>query len=252
MTTYGAELIYQTNDRYGKIEIVEHQQKFRSLHFGNNTQQSAMLLNNPFLLVHQYTQAMLLPTCWLTPKNVLILGLGSGSIVKHLYNYFRETVIDAVELREEVIDVASEYFLLPDIDERFTIYNKSAFDWLDSNNGEKKYDLIIVDMFLTSKQGKDLAIDVTKYISILHDMLDSNDTIVFNHLGNNAYSYPSYHNLFKIFSGNLFMVDIESTNLILYASRGHVPASISAELLQAYEIQYILPYTHYFNKLNKI
>jgi len=53
MSVYGGELIYQKTDQYGKIEVVDHQQKIRSLHFGNITQQSAMLLNNPFLLVHQ-------------------------------------------------------------------------------------------------------------------------------------------------------------------------------------------------------
>ena len=252
MRTYGAELIYQTNDRYGKIEVVDHQQKFRCLHFGNKTQQSAMLLNNPFLLVHQYTQAMLLPTCWLTPKNILILGLGSGSIVKHLYNYFRETVIDAVELREEVIDLASEYFLLPDEDERFRIYNDSAFDWLDSFDSNKKYDMIIVDMFLTSNSGKDICVDTSKYISILHSMLDENGVAVFNHLGDSVYSYPSYHDLTNIFLHNLLSIDIESTNTILFATRGSINLNLSAGYLIDLEAQYVLPYRYYYNLLNKI
>ena len=249
---YGAELIYQTKDCYGKIEVVDHQQKIRSLHFGNKTQQSAMLLNNPFLLIHQYTQAMLLPTCWLKPKNVLVLGLGSGSIVKHLYNYFSDVVIDAVELRKDVIDIASKYFLMPDADKRLRIYNDSAFDWLDIHSSDKSYDLIIVDMFLTTKQGKDITIDMSKYINILHNMLDSNGVAVFNHLGDNIFSYPSYHNLLDIFSRDLFMVDIESTNSIIYASRGNVPKQMASDSLRDYEMEYIIPYTHFFHKLNRM
>ena len=250
--THGAELIYQTEDSYGKIEVLDHQQKIRTLHFGNKTQQSAMLLNNPFLLIHQYTQAMLLPTAWLIPKNVLVLGLGSGSIVKHLYNYFRDSVIDTVELREEVINIALDYFLLPEPDERFTIYKDSAFDWLEGHGSGKTYDLIIVDMFLTTRQGKDLTVDISKYVNLLHNMLDTNGVVAFNHLGDNIYSYPPYHDLSDLFSRNLYMVDIESTNSILYASRGIVPKRISPELLRDFETQFILPYTLFFNKLDKV
>ena len=252
MTIYGGELIHQVTDEYGKIEVVDHQQKIRSLHFGNKTQQSAMLLNNPFLLIHQYTQAMLLPTCWLIPKNVLVLGLGSGSIVKYLYNYFRDTSIDAVELREKVIDIASEYFLLPDQDERLSIFNDSAFEWLDLYDSDKKYDLIIVDMFLTSKQGKNQTIDVSKYIKMIYDMLDDNGVVTFNHLGDNIYSYPPYHNVSKTFLKNLFMIDIEATNSILYAARGHIPTYLSPQMIRDCELEFMLPYNNYFNKLNKI
>ena len=107
-------------------------------------------------------------------------------------------------------------------------------------------------MFLTSKQGKDLTIDVSKYINILHDMLDINGTVVFNHLGSNIYTYPAYKNLSDIFPYNLFMVDIASENSILYASRGHVPAHISADTLHDYENEYLIPFRQLFYKLNRV
>ena len=149
---HGGELIHQTSDEFGSIEVIEFQQKIRSLHFGNKTQQSAMLLNHPYILIHKYAQAMMLPLCWTNASKVLVLGLGSGSIVKYLYNYFQHLKIDAIELRPAVIELASEYFLLPECDERFKIFNESAFDWLDRQqentlSENEKYDLIIVDMF---------------------------------------------------------------------------------------------------------
>ena len=107
-------------------------------------------------------------------------------------------------------------------------------------------------MFLTTKQGKDQTIDVSKYINILYSMLNNNGVVSFNHLGNNIYSYPPYNILSEKFLRNLFMIDIESTNSILYAARGHVPSQISTESLRDYEAQHLLPYSYYFNKLNKI
>ena len=39
-----------------------------------------MFFYNPNLLVHKYTQAMLTPLCWRLPENVLVLGVGGGSM----------------------------------------------------------------------------------------------------------------------------------------------------------------------------
>ena len=84
----GGELIHQTSDEYGSIEVIDYMQKIRGLHFGNKTQQSASLLCNPYFLIHKYAQAMTLPICRLNVKRVLVIGLGAGSIVKYFYNYF--------------------------------------------------------------------------------------------------------------------------------------------------------------------
>jgi len=249
---YGGELIYQTKDKYGSIEVVDHQQAIRSLHFGNKTQQSAMLLANPYVLIHKYAQAMLLPTCFIKLKNVLILGLGAGSLVKHLYNYFPDVNIVAVELREKVIELASEYFLLPDTDDRFSLFNQSASEWLLNHESTTKYDLIIVDMFLTSESAKDICIDPKDHIAIIHNLLSENGIATFNHLGNNVYSYSSYHDISSAFSHNLFSIDIESTNTILLASRGLIRSECSREYLDNLEKDYVLPYTNYFNKLIRV
>lgn len=252
MTIYGGDLIYQTKDEYGKIEVIDHQGMIRSLHFGNQTQQSAMLLSNPFCLIHKYTQAMMIPTCWCYPKNVLVLGLGSGSIVKYLYNYYQDSKIDVVELRSKVIDIAVEYFLLTEDNERIRIYNESTYNWLDKCHTEIKYDLIIIDMFLTSKKGKDITVDATKYISKIKGMLSDNGVATFNCLGDNPCSYPAYSSLSNTFSHNLFTINIESTNAILLAAIGHVPSYISPDTLREYEEKYMLPYRKYFNQINRI
>lgn len=252
---YGGELIHQTSDEFGSIEVVDTQQKIRSLHFGNKTQQSAMLLNHPFILIHKYAQAMMLPLCWTQPKKVLVLGLGSGSIVKYLYNYFQDIHIDAIELRPAVINVAREFFLLPECNQRFKVHNKSAFDWLENTNKDTlsendKYDLIIVDMFLTSKAGKDITIDISSVVSNIYSLLNENGAITFNQLGENIFSYSAFDSLLAVYlTHQLFCIDIDSSNTILVASKTGIPSNIPDETFRLFEKNYSSPFKNYFERL---
>lgn len=59
---YGGQLVFSTRDKYDPIEVIEFQKSIRGLHFGNKTQQIGMFLYNPIVLIHKYTQAMLIAT----------------------------------------------------------------------------------------------------------------------------------------------------------------------------------------------
>jgi len=222
----GGELVHQTSDEYGSIEVIDYMQQFRSLHFGNATQQSASLLCNPYFLVHKYAQAMTLPLCWLKAQRVLVLGLGAGSIVKYLYNYFPDLIIDAVELRPKVTDVAIEYFLLPEPDKRFNVYHGAAEEWL-LKKAHCQYDLIIVDVFMTSNSGKDITIDISNAFSKISQLLTESGVAVFNYLGPDALSYPGYDDLCQFFKQPIKYIDVESTNSIILASKSPIPDQIT-------------------------
>ncbi len=266
---YGGELVHQSTDEYGQIEVIDFQHALRSLHFGNKTQQSAMLLSKPFILVHKYAQAMMLPLSWKKPHRALILGLGSGSIARYLYNYCPDLVIDAVELRGEVIDLAKKYFLLPEPDKRFTVYHESAFDWLNSHpiinelnlkspcispgkSSETLYDMIFVDMFLTTEVGVDITINVATYIDKLTTILNHDGILILNQLGNNIHSYPALDALFKNFPNQLYSIDIEALNTIFIASRSSIPDSIDKDNFYDIEISYMLPFRNYFEKMHPV
>jgi len=249
---YGGELIHQTSDSYGSIEVIDYQGVIRSMHFGNKTQQSASLLCNPFFLVHNYAQAMLLPLCWQHPSRVLVLGLGSGSIVKYLYNYFQDINIDTIELRKKVIDIASQYFCLPDPDNRLTIYNESIDEWLNRENICKKYDLVLVDVFLTSSTGKDITVDVSEQLDKIAGLLTDNGIIVFNQLGSDYHLYPGFNPIFKKFKNHLYSIDVKSANSILIASKSNIPDEIEESIFEEMQSRYSLPCREYFNALTPV
>lgn len=140
-------LIYRTISDEGVIEITQEQQQ-RSLYLGSDAKQSSMDLTQPHRLVLSYTRAMM--SCLLfcpAPHTILLLGLGGGSLARFLRHHFPGCVIDAVELRADVVRLAHAYFTLPE-PPNLEIFVAEAQAFLNRRQGRfERYDLIQVDAF---------------------------------------------------------------------------------------------------------
>jgi spermidine synthase len=89
----------------------------RILAFGNEVEQSCVLLPDTARLEYVYTQAMFLaPLLVPAPRRALVLGLGGGSLVRALREYAPRCRVVAVEQRALVVQVARDWFFLPDDD----------------------------------------------------------------------------------------------------------------------------------------
>lgn len=213
---HGGRLLFAEQDRYGPIEVIELQQKMRSLHFGNRTQQATMFLHDRNLLVHKYTQAMLLPLAWRQPARVLILGLGGGSLAKFLLHHFPQLHIDAVELRPLVADIARHFFGLPKDDPRLHLHFGAAEDFLTAAEHSKHYDLILIDLFLTTGDD-DVSVGIEAQIQLLQRLLNDGGNVSINVIGNDYKLYPGLQELRKQFAQHLYMIEVEQSNRILLA-----------------------------------
>ena len=79
-------------------------------------------------------------------KNVLLLGLGAGSVVDLLVNkHGLNCEITGVELDAKVIDFAKKYFDIQKY-ESLKIVQSDAFAYVQ--NCSKKFDLIVIDLFV--------------------------------------------------------------------------------------------------------
>ena len=117
----------------------------RSMHIGSETIQSSMNIADPFFLELNYTKAMSL--CFVfnkSPKEILVVGLGGGSIAKFFYKHSRKSVINIVELNSQVINVAKAYFKTPQ-SKRFNIIKGDAIRYLFDY--EMEYDILLSDAF---------------------------------------------------------------------------------------------------------
>ena len=82
------EIIHHTRDALGSILVVDYR-KHRVLTFNSVFEQSKIDRRFPYLPVHEYNRAMMLPAVFANPRHVTILGLGGGVMAgafHHLYH----------------------------------------------------------------------------------------------------------------------------------------------------------------------
>lgn len=146
---YGGLVVHQSHSDDGVIEVVDIGDT-RSLHFGTYPRQSSMSLRTPHTLELTYTQAMM--ACLLinsNPTRVLVVGLGGGSLVKFLLHHFPNCKIDVVEYRQDVVDVAQNFFNVPKDDPRLNIHVGDGYSFVQQlyYQSDDSYDLLLVDAY---------------------------------------------------------------------------------------------------------
>ena len=226
----------------------------RSLHFGNKTQQAGMFLYDPVILIHKYTQAMLTPLSWQIPEKALILGLGAGSIAKFLLHHYKDLELTAVDLRPEVVKLGHEYFDLDKENNRFKIHYQAADNFIDKNcNSGDKYDLILIDLFLTKKD-QDINVDISSFVNKLPDLLNHDGHVCINLIGNEPRLYPAFESIRNVFDNRLYITPVDNSNTILIAGKQTPPPLLNKDDdidYTALEKKLKLPLRHYLSNMKK-
>jgi len=110
--------------------------------------QSVFDLNNPLHLVSEYTQAMLLGLVWQSqPQRIYMAGFGGGRIPLVLHHYFSETVIECADVDPIAIEAATQCFGVQ-LDDRLTVAIQDGREYLEQQNPDIQYDIIMTDVFL--------------------------------------------------------------------------------------------------------
>ncbi|RPI47821.1 MAG: spermidine synthase [Betaproteobacteria bacterium] len=139
------------------IEVRERN-GIRTLHLGSDTIQSAMRVDQPDTLELSYTRAMMAFLLFCSPpRRVLLVGLGGGSLAKHIFRTMPEASIDVVEVNEGVVDVARTYFHLPAACPRLTLSIGDGADYVFSL--EAQVDALLVDAYDGRSLAASLATD---------------------------------------------------------------------------------------------
>ncbi len=149
MRNYRGRLIYEGLDDDGVVEVIDDG-GLRSLHFGSESRQTSMSLDKPDELVLAYIRAM---TSWhlfmpALAGEVLVIGLGGGSISKFLFQRFPDCHVKIIEPRRSVVWLARRYFALP-VDPRLDILIGDGGEYVRCNRlaQQKRYRLIVIDAF---------------------------------------------------------------------------------------------------------
>ena len=127
-------------------ESVYISEKFgvRTLHIGSDTVQSSMRIARPNDLEVSYTRSMMAFLLFKpAPADVLMVGLGGGSLTKFIYHQLPRTRTIAIEVDPRVVAIARQYFCVPADDDRLEIIVTDGAAYLHDN--ETDADVIVVD-----------------------------------------------------------------------------------------------------------
>ena len=118
----------------------------RSLYLGSETVQSAMRVKAPYELELAYSRGMMMFLLFMKqPKEVLMIGLGGGSIPKYIHHFLPEMQVRAVEINPRIIQTARSHFYLQDDDETLKVIEADGVVYLQENANTA--DVLLLDIF---------------------------------------------------------------------------------------------------------
>ena len=140
-----AETAY-VSERYG----------VRSLHIGSDTVQSSMRLAQPNDLELSYTRSMMAFLLFgPEPREVLMIGLGGGSLAKFVFHRMPHARLQVIEVNPQVVAIARQYFHVPPDEPRFEIVLADGAEHV--LHKEVKADLVVVDGYGADSHAEELA-----------------------------------------------------------------------------------------------
>src|SRR5487761_2286971 len=118
--------------RRASVEVSE-EDGVRSLHLGGDAIQSSIRLDRPDELALDYTRAMM--AFLLFPREVLMIGLGGGSMARYIHQRMPGTRTTVVEINAKVLAVARSMFHFPADDARLQVEIACGADYLGDHAG---------------------------------------------------------------------------------------------------------------------
>ncbi|MEP7084352.1 MAG: spermidine synthase [Betaproteobacteria bacterium] len=165
------------------IEISE-EAGVRYLHFGSAWVQGAMRARKPDALELEYTREMLLCLLWRDwvswPRNILLIGLGAGSLVKYLYRHLPRAILQVIEIDSRIPAFATAHFGLPNDPARLRISIGDGSVFVRETTAH--FDLILVDGF--DHRARAGALDTPAFYRDCHARLAAGGVMATNLFGN--------------------------------------------------------------------
>lgn len=172
--------------KYAPVTLSE-QDGVRFLHFGTEWVQGAMRLRKPDWLELEYAQQMM---AWMLfnnqPQHIVQLGLGTAALTKFCYRHFPQAQVTAIELNPAVIAICEVMFKLPPNDERLSVLEMDALDFVNDSTNLETIDALQVDLYDATARGP--VLDTAEFYLACAACLKPNGIMTVNLFGD----HPSY------------------------------------------------------------
>ncbi len=224
MYKYDGLVVHESHDDEGIIEIVDAK-GVRALHFGSNSRQSTMLLEDPNLLHSLYARAMMgLLLFNDKPEDILMIGLGGGTLTKYLLHQFNDCKIKVVEYRNSVLKIARSHFELP-IDPRLKIKIGCGGEYISTQSkiNEALHDVIMIDAF--DHESMSTEVSSESFFDGCRILMKSDGLLAINLWGTNKDLFQQVAwNMGRVFEWKILFLPVRKRgNIIGFAFRENAP-----------------------------
>ena len=205
---------------YDKPFIVDNGRR-RFLHFDFGAIQSAMELENPQKLALAYTRKMMAFLLFnRSPRRILLLGLGGGSLAKFCYFNLPNATLTAVEVSRDVIALRTE-FGIPVDNHRFRVINCDGAAYVSVSAHHK--DVILADA--CDRKGMAADLDSVEFYRNARCRLSADGVFVVNVCGHKDSIAAHLANLQKAFDDEMLSLQVpQDGNVIVFGFKGRRPA----------------------------
>src|SRR6266513_1001749 len=202
------------------IEIVE-EDGVRVLQIGGNAIQSAMRLDSPDRIELDYVRAMMAFLLFHpSPRDVLLVGLGGGSMARFIHQRMLQTRVTVVEIDPGVVTAARRYFHFPEEDSRLGIVIGDGAEVVPQRPAS--CDVLVVDGFVNGSPARilctrsfyDGAFAALRPGGVMVANFMSDDKRIETHCGRIAESFGR---------GPTLLLAEEEDNYVAFALRGGPP-----------------------------
>lgn len=199
----------------------------RYLHFGTEWVQGAMLLKKPDAIALEYAQQMM---AWMlfmpAPAHIVQLGLGTGALTKFSYRQFPEARVTAVELNPSVIAICNSMFKLPPEDERLSVLEIDALDYVNDPDHSNTIDALQVDLYDATARGP--VLDTPEFYRACADGLRDDGIMTVNLFGGHPsftknlkamrFAFPALITLPEVHDGNVVAIAFKTPPQLDFAA----------------------------------
>lgn len=240
------------NSRRDLDIAISEQNGVRLLHLGGNMTQSAMRINAPNELELLYTQCMMSFLLFNpSPAQVVMIGLGGGSLAKFVYHRILQTKTIVIENNQHVIDAATHFFALPANNDRFQVVLADGAQFVEDD--ALNVDILMVDGFDDGQQIA--ALCSQSFYDRAYEALGSEGILVVNLLSRDKRVHTYLQRIGESFHGRVVaMLSEPQGNLIVFAFK-RSPGKVAWKSLRSRATilaeQYHLPFPDFVSKLRK-
>ncbi len=191
------------------------------LYSGDGALQSAINLDAPHKLELKNLSCLMGILLFIPePKEILLLGVGGGSLIHFFRQHYPNCLITAVDIDADLLEIMHQHMLLPEADDRLSYIIDDAFNYL--NHCDHYFDLIICDIFINNQSPQWLL--KTSTIQNLHNMINREGGLASNLLINSDNEYRHfYRDLRRVFRQQALCLPVdELDNTITFGFRSEI------------------------------